>query len=57
MKKFLLHSILLATIVIPMLAASDRSPQRGFRRTLVWMAVFNACYVFGIIYVLPRLPF
>jgi hypothetical protein len=54
--KFLLLSILLATVVIPMRAASDRSPKRGFRRTIFFMAAFNVFYLIAIIYVLPRLP-
>jgi hypothetical protein len=56
MQKFLLLSILLATVVIPMQTAKDRSARRGLRRTLLWMAAFNAVYLFSIIYVLPRLP-
>lgn len=56
MQKFLLMSILIATVVIPMIAASDRSAIRGFRRTVVWMAAFNLFYLFAIVYVWPRLP-
>lgn len=56
MQKFLLLSLLVATVVIPMQTAKDRSARRGLRRTLLWMAVFNAVYLFSIIYVLPRLP-
>jgi hypothetical protein len=55
--KFLLLSILLATVMIPMRAASDRSPKRGFRRTILMMTAFNVFYLFAIIYVLPRVPF
>jgi hypothetical protein len=55
--KFLLLSILLATVMIPMRAASDRSPKRGFRRTILMMTAFNLFYLFAIIYVLPRVPF
>jgi hypothetical protein len=56
MQKFVLLSILLATVIIPMRAATDRSPKRGLRRTIMWMAAFNVAYLIGIIYVLPRLP-
>ncbi len=56
MQKFLLMSILIATVVIPMIAASDRSAIRGFRRAVVWMAAFNLFYLFAIVYVWPRLP-
>lgn len=56
MKKFLLYTILIATVMIPMIAASDKSAIRGFRKVVVWMAAFNVLYVFAILYVWPRLP-
>jgi hypothetical protein len=56
MQKFLLLSILVATVVIPMVAASDRNAIRGFRKTVIWMAAFNLFYLFAIVYVWPRLP-
>jgi hypothetical protein len=56
MKKLLLLSILVATVAIPMIAATDRSAIRGLRRTVLWMAAFNLCYLIAIIYVWPRLP-
>jgi len=56
MQKFTLLSILLATVIIPMRAASDRSARSGLRRTILWMAAFNVAYLIAIIYVYPRLP-
>ena len=56
MKKFLLYTILIATVMIPMIAAADKSAIRGFRKVVVWMAAFNVLYVFAILYVWPRLP-
>ena len=56
MKKFLLYTILIATVMIPLIAASDKSAIRGFRKAVVWMAAFNLLYVFAILYVWPRLP-
>ncbi len=56
MQKFVLLTILLATVIIPMWTAGDRSARRGLRRTLLLMVAFNAIYLFSIIYVLPRLP-
>ena len=56
MKKFLLYTILIATVMIPMIAAADKSAIRGFRKVVVWMAAFNLLYVFAILYVWPRLP-
>ena len=56
MQKFLLLSILLMTVVIPMRTAQDPSARRGLRRTLLLVVAFNAVYLFSIIYILPRLP-
>ena len=56
MKKFLLYTILIATVMIPLIAASDKSAIRGFRKAVLWMAAFNLLYVFAILYVWPRLP-
>ncbi len=56
MQKNLLLTILVATVMIPMFAASDKSPVRGFRRTVLWMAAFNVFYMFALIYIWPRLP-
>lgn len=56
MAKLLLLSILIATVAVPMVAASDQSARRGFRRTILWMVAFNAFYLIAIIYVYPRLP-
>lgn len=56
MKKFLLFTILIATVAIPMVAASDRSAIRGFRKTVLWTVAFNVCYMIAVLYVWPRLP-
>jgi predicted cobalt transporter CbtA len=56
MQKNLLLTILIATITIPLVAASDRSPTRGFRRMIFWMVGFNVFYLFAILYIWPRLP-
>ena len=56
MKKFLLYTILIATVVIPMIAATDKSAIRGFRKAVIWMAAFNVIYLFAILYVWPRIP-
>ena len=55
MIKLLLISIVIATFVIPMRAAGNRSPVRGLRRAGAGMAAFIALYVFAILYLLPRL--
>ena len=55
MAKLFLMSIVIATFVIPMRAAGNRSPVRGLRRAVAGMAAFIALYVFGLLYILPRL--
>ena len=54
-EKFILVSILLATIIVPMRAARDESPARGLRRTVLWMMTFNLMYLIALLYILPRL--
>lgn len=55
LQKLLLISILLATMVLPMRAARDPSPARGFRKTVVWMSGVAAFYMIGLLYIYPRL--
>jgi hypothetical protein len=54
--KLLLVSIVFATIVLPLRAASEPSPSRALRRVLVSMFAFNVIYLIAILYVYPRLP-
>lgn len=54
MGKLILLSLLFATLIIPMRAAGDSSPGRGFRRLLFMLLSFNALYLFLILYVYPR---
>ena len=56
MRKLLLISIWVATIICPFITSLDPSPRRGLRRLLMMMGGFVAFYVFSIIYILPRLP-
>jgi hypothetical protein len=54
MGKLILLSLLFATMVVPMRAARDASPARGFRRALVWMFSVMAIYLVLLLYVYPR---
>jgi hypothetical protein len=54
MGKLILLSLLFATMIIPMRAAADPSPTRGFRRIVLWLLSFNALYVILILFVYPR---
>lgn len=55
MHTFLLLSIVLAGIALPIRAARDPDPRRGLRRAGYAMFLFTAIYVAGVLYVLPRI--
>lgn len=45
MGKAILMSVIVATIVVPTLAARDRNGRRGLKRMLVFLIAFNLLYV------------
>jgi hypothetical protein len=55
MSKLLLMSVVLATVVIPAVAARDTLPRRGLRRTVLAMLAFNIIYAFLVIVVYPKI--
>ena len=55
MAKMLLLSILAAAVTIPILAARDPNPRRGFKRTLVFFAVYCFCYAIALKFVYLKL--
>lgn len=55
MEKALLLSILVAMIALPATFASDPNPRRGLNRTIVSFALFNAFYLFSLLFVWPHL--
>lgn len=55
MDKLLLLSILGAVIVIPAVAARDRSPRRGFKRAMAGFFAFCIAYVFALRFLYFRL--
>jgi hypothetical protein len=55
MSKLMLISILLAPIIMPALAAKEKSAQVGLKRTLIRMVLFNAFYLFGLMFIYGRL--
>lgn len=55
MAKLVLLSLLVATGLIPFLAARDKKPRRGFRRAIFWTCVFNAVWMVLVLFILPRL--
>lgn len=46
MDKFILLSVIFASIAIPARFAKVKNPRAGLKKTLVWMAVFNVFYLF-----------
>lgn len=55
MNTFVLLSIVLAGVALPMRAAKDPVPRRGLRRAAYAMFAFTCCYVVVVLYVLPRI--
>jgi hypothetical protein len=55
MKKLLLLSVIIASIVIPVRAARMKDPRKGLRATVVRTTIFNAIYVALLLFVWHRL--
>jgi hypothetical protein len=56
MSKLLLLSILIATIALPARAATrSKNPKVGLKKALLHVAIFNAFYLFGLLYLYGRL--
>ena len=55
MAKLILVSMILATVVLPLRAAADANAQRGLRRAVWSMIVFNCLYVLGLMIFTPPL--
>jgi len=49
MGKFILISLLVATIAIPVSAARDRNAVRGMKRVVYYTAVFNVVYAAALL--------
>jgi hypothetical protein len=54
LSKLILVSVLLATIALPTIAARDGSPRQGLRKTITYMALFYAFYLFGLLFLYGR---
>jgi hypothetical protein len=55
MAKLILLSAIIMGIFIPVWAARDPNPERGFKRTLVFYTAFCFCYVLALKYLYFRL--
>lgn len=54
MTKFLLLTIALALILVPIWASRDASPRRGLKKTIVGIIAFSFFYLFLVRVVVPR---
>jgi hypothetical protein len=54
MSKFILISILLGNVLIPLWAARDPSPIRGLKKALFYMCIYNVVYLLLVMFVYPR---
>lgn len=54
-QKLVLMSVIFASIIIPARAARMKNAQLGLKKTLVQVALYNAFYVFLLMYVVGRL--
>lgn len=50
MAKFFLLSIIIALFSLPARAARIENPRAGLRKALIHIAVYNAAYCFGLLY-------
>jgi hypothetical protein len=55
MSKLLLLSVMLATIFLPAITAREKSPKKGLRKTIIYILLFNAFYMFGLAYLYGRI--
>jgi hypothetical protein len=55
MGKLLLLSILALTIVVPSLAARERSPRLALQKAVAWTLFGMCAYVVSLMFIYPRL--
>jgi hypothetical protein len=55
MAQVVLLSILIATVAIPARAAREKNPKKGLRKAILYVALYNAFYLFLLIFVYVRL--
>jgi hypothetical protein len=52
--KLFLLSIIIAPILLPLRAARAKNARKGFRKTLIQMALFNVFYLFVLLFIYGR---
>lgn len=57
MSKVVLISILVMTVVLPAVAARERSAALALRKTVAWMLAATVAYVLAVLFAYPRFVF
>lgn len=57
MAKLILLSVLVFTIALPGKAARDPHPVRGLKKAILWVALFNVAYAYGVLVLVPKYGF
>lgn len=55
MVRFILYSLVIATVLIPILLARRGRPARSLRRTVIAMSAFIATWAFTVWVIVPRI--
>lgn len=55
MSKLILLSIIIANIALPARAAREKSPRKGLRKAILYVCLFNAFYLFSLLYLYGRI--
>ena len=55
MQKFILISVILVTVLVPVLAARERNPRRALQKMVAWTVLGVAVYVLSLLLIYPRL--
>jgi hypothetical protein len=52
MSKVILLSAVLAIVALPVIAAKAKNPKAGLKKALIYLVVFNVCYLLALRFVI-----
>jgi hypothetical protein len=52
MSKVILLSAVLAIVALPVIAAKSKNPKAGLKKALIYLVVFNVCYLLALRFVI-----
>ena len=55
MAKFVLLSVIIGSIAVPVFAAREANAMRGLKKTVLLLLAFNLFYLFAVRFIYPRL--